>query len=72
MSIALVVSRGFGNKTGFLGTIKDAVTAGYTIGPEIVIPTSLFTIYSSVSKIEMNSSVKKISVKSNEYPIKVF
>ena len=31
MSIALVVTRGFGNGT-LTGTIKDAVTAGYTTG----------------------------------------
>ena len=33
MSIALVVTRGFGNGT-LSGTIKDAVTSGYSIGEE--------------------------------------
>ena len=41
MSIGLVVTRGFGNGTQ-LGTIKDAVTMGYTISTVIppVIPTA--------------------------------
>lgn len=33
MSIALVVTRGYGNGT-LSGTIKDVVTRGYTIGEE--------------------------------------
>ena len=35
MSIALVVTRGYGNGT-FTGTVADVVTRGYTIG---IIPT---------------------------------
>lgn len=35
MSIALVVTRGYGNGT-LTGTIKDVVTAGYTIGQAYV------------------------------------
>ena len=40
MSIALIVTRGLGNGT-LLGTIKDAVTAGYdisTIIPSVIPP----------------------------------
>lgn len=36
MSIALVVTRGFGNGT-FSGTIADVVTRGYTIGDEVIV-----------------------------------
>ncbi len=34
MSIAAIVTRGYGNGT-FVGSITDAVTAGYTIEPEV-------------------------------------
>ncbi len=77
MSIALVVTRGFGNWV-FPGFIKDVVTAGYTIGDPIpgvippVTPPSFFAIYSNVSKIQAFSSATKLSVKSNATPIKVF
>lgn len=37
MSIALVVTRGYGNGT-FTGAIADVATRGYSIGDEIVIP----------------------------------
>lgn len=37
MSIRLIVTRGFGNGT-FLGTIKDVVTRGYSIGADIAVP----------------------------------
>ena len=43
MSIALVVTRGFGNGT-LVGTIKDVVTMGYTIGAAVsVTPDHFFT-----------------------------
>lgn len=37
MSIALIVTRGFGNGT-LTGTIKDVVTRGYAIGVAVVVP----------------------------------
>lgn len=38
MSIALIVTRGFGNGT-LTGSIKDVVTRGYTIGGTLFGPT---------------------------------
>ncbi len=35
MSIGLIVTRGFGNGT-LVGTIKDVVTVGFTIGAPVV------------------------------------
>ena len=42
MSIPLIITRGFGNGT-FNGTIKDVVTAGYTIGVAVTKIGYLFT-----------------------------
>ena len=50
MSIALVVTRGFGNGT-FNGTIKDAVTAGYSIGAIIVTPDRSFSVQATISPV---------------------
>jgi len=43
MSIALVVTRGFGNGT-FNGTIKDVVLRGYSIGQVIITTDSTFGV----------------------------
>ena len=47
MSIALIVTRGFGNGT-LVGTIKDVVTRGYTIGVVVVTPFSTFGVVSLI------------------------
>ena len=44
MSIALVVTAGFGNGT-FSGTIKDVVLRGYSIGEVVVTPDSTFGVF---------------------------
>ena len=49
MSIASVVTRGFGNGT-FNGTIPFAVTAGYDIGELVVTPTSSFAVYGGIKE----------------------
>ncbi len=43
MSIALIVTAGFGNGT-FSGTVKDVVLRGYDIGVIITTPDSLFSV----------------------------
>lgn len=63
MSIRQLVTRGFGNGT-FSGTIKNVVTAGYTIGSAIafVTPTHLMLISSEnrLMKIMPEDRIMKI------------
>ena len=60
MSIALVVTRGFGNGT-LTGAIKEVVTRGYTIGSALafVTPTHLMLI-SSENRVMANASENRI------------
>lgn len=47
MSIALVVTAGFGNGT-LSGTIKGVVLRGYDIGTQVITPDSVFSVVGSI------------------------
>ena len=49
MSIALVVTAGFGNGT-FNGTIADVVLRGYSIGEVVVTPDSSFSVFGQIDE----------------------
>ncbi len=49
MSIGLVVTRGYSNGTQ-LGTIKDVVTRGYTIGEVITTPDLAFGVFAIITE----------------------
>ena len=74
MSIALIVTRGFGNGT-LIGTIKDVVTRGYSIGSAIIPwPTDIddatlrsvedFKLFSRTEEITVVSQTEKITLRS--------
>jgi hypothetical protein len=63
MSIALVVTAGFGNGT-LTGSIADVVTRGYTIGEVVVAPILPADIKINVvaKKMQIHSNAKKMTV----------
>lgn len=58
MSIALVVTAGYGNGT-LSGTIKDVVTRGYTIGEELIQGTTLRMTPNPIKRAMMTQPDKR-------------